>query len=199
MSRASDFVDRVVKHVSSSAREYTFRHWSVPGKVTEEAVVLLPVPGVDPAKVLARVMDVGNYVGNVDHVLESRAIQDPRFTPPAEVRFYQRIKIPVLGELHHDLVMRRLPGTPGGFEVAAWEMLEPETNALSPKVGMRSQYSDGAWLVAPGLVGYALSSCPRRDDVGFIKWKAMTAGAEVAASKVIRENIECMCRWASRS
>lgn len=196
----NDFVKRVLERATSTGvRDYTFKSWSVPGKATSEAVGVLPVPGADAARVLGRVMDVGRYVGNVDHVVESRAIADPNFQPPAAVRFYQRIKIPILGELHHDLVMRRIEGTPGGWEIAAWELNQRETEALSSKVGIRSQYSDGAWLVAPGLVGYALSSAPRREDVGLLKWKALTSGGEIAAPKMIRENIEAMVRWASRA
>ncbi len=196
----NDFLRRVLEHARSTGiHDYWFRSWPAPGKVTQEACGLLPVPGVDATKLLGCVMDVGRYVGNVGHVAECRAIPDPRFTPPAAVRFYQRLKIPLLGDLHHELVLRRLEGQPGGFEVALWELLPAETEALSTRVGIRSQYSDGAWLVAPGLVGYALSSCPRREDVGLLKWKAMTAGADVAASKMIRENIESMARWAARS
>lgn len=200
MSQPSEFVQRVLRHVTSSGvRDYVFRHWSAPGKVTDEAVGVLPVPGADPERVLARVMDVDHYVGNVAHVVECRSIPDPAHTPPQAVRFYQRVKLPLLGDVHHELVMERLAGQHAGFEVAAWRLLGPETEKLSAKVGIRSQYSDGAWLVAPGLVGYALSTAPRRDDVGFIKWKALTTGAEVAASRLIRENIEGMARWTARS
>ena len=49
------------------------------------------------------------------------------------------------------------------------------------------------------MVGYALSSAPRRDDVGFLKWKALTTGADVAASRVIKDNIAAMARWAARA
>jgi hypothetical protein len=193
----NDFVKRVLERARPTGiHEFTFQSWSVPGKTTSEAVGLLPVPNVDGAKVLARVMDLDHYVGNIAHVVECRTIPDPARAPA--VRFYQRIKLPVIGDLHHELAMQRLEGTPGGFEIAAWELLPRETEALSTKVGIRSQYSDGAWLVAPGVVGYALSTCPRREDVGRLKWAAMTTGAEVAASKMIRENIEGMVRWASR-
>ena len=196
----NEFMKRVLERVSSSGiREWTFKSWSTPGKATSEAVGLLPVPGIEASKLLGRVMDVDRYVNNVAHVVESRSIPDPAYVPPAAVRFYQRVKVPIIGELHHELVMRRLTGTPGGFEIAAWELLTRETEALSAKVGIRSQYSDGAWMVAPGLVGYALSTCPKRDDVGILKWKALTTGAEVAAGKMIRENIEGMVRWAQRA
>ena len=199
MSRAGDFLKRVLDRAPKTpAREFAFLHWSSPGKATEEVLGLLPVPGADPKRVLARVMDVDHYVGNVGHVTECRSIADPAYVPPERVRFYQRIKIPLLGEIHHELVLERV-GAHGGFEVAAWSMLEPETEKLSTKQGMRSQYSDGAWLAAPGVIAYAFSSAPRREDVGFLKWKALTAGADVAAPKVLRENIEGMARWAAKS
>lgn len=192
------FIDRVLAQLPKSPiSDYTFLHWPHGEKPTHEGVGLLPVPGADPEKVLARVFDVDHYVGNVGHVVECRAIADDRFKRPEKVRFYQRIKIPLLGEVHHELVLER-HGQVEGFEVAAWFMLEPETAALATKKGMRSQYNDGAWLVKPGVVGYALSSAPRRDDVGFLKWKALTTGADVAASGVVRENIDAMSRWAAR-
>lgn len=196
----NEFVKRVLERARpTGVHEYVFHSWSAPGKVTSEAVGLLPVANADAEKILGRVMDVDHYVGNIAHVAESRSIKDPAYTPPAAVRFYQRVKLPLLGELHQEIVLRRLDDAPGGFQICAWEMLPRETEALSPKVGIRGQYSDGAWMVAPGVVGYALSTCPRREDVGLIKWKALTSGAEVAAGRLIRENIENMVRWAQRS
>jgi hypothetical protein len=120
-----------------------------------------------------------------------------RFHPPEKKRFYQRIKVPVIGSVHHELVLIRA-GQVDDYEVAYWYMLEEETKALGKKKGFRSQYNDGAWLIKPGVVGYALSSAPIREDVGFLKWKALTIGADVAVSKVIRDNIEGMSRWAVR-
>ncbi|MBI5547871.1 MAG: hypothetical protein HY901_28645 [Deltaproteobacteria bacterium] len=198
MSEYESFVERVLKHLpSSSPTAFAFFHWAQAGRPTEEGVALLPVPGADPEKVVAAVMDVGHYVGNIDHVAESRAIADPRFVAPDHVRFYQRVDLPMLGAMHHELVLHRM-GTRSGFAIAAWEVLRAETDALSSKVGARSDYNHGAWLVAPGLVGYALGSAPKRDDVGFLKWKALTAGADAAAPRVLRGNIEGMARWAAR-
>jgi hypothetical protein len=142
-------------------------------------------------------MDVGAYVGPIPHVVASRRTEDPAYPGPGMVRFYQRVKIPLLGDVHQEIVLERA-GSHAGYEIAAWHMLDRETAALSSKEAIRSQYSDGAWLVGDGVVGYALSSCPRREDVGFLKWKALTTGADVAASKVIRDNIAAMARWASR-
>jgi hypothetical protein len=197
---STDFLERVLKRVGGrrTVREYVFQHWREPGKPTDETVGLLPVPGVDAERFLDRVMDVDGYLSNIGYVVESRVIPDPLYRPPEKVRFYQRVKIPVLGEVHQENVLERR-GELGGFEVASWYMLERETEALGGKRAIRSQYSDGAWLVGEGVVGYALSTAPRRDDVGLIKWKALTTGANLTASKVIRENIEAMARWAERS
>ena len=193
------FIDRVLSRLPKTPiTDFTFLHWPHADKPTHEGVGLLAVPGADPEKVLARVFDVDHYAGNVAHVAECRAIADERYPRPGKVRFYQRVKIPIIGEVHHELALERL-GSLEGFEVAVWTMLEKETASLSTRQGIRSQYNEGAWLVKPGVVGYALSSAPRRDDVGFLKWKALTTGADVAASGVVRENIDGMSRWASRS
>ena len=66
------------------------------------------------------------------------------------------------------------------------------------KTGARSEYNVGAWLIGNGTLGYALSSAPRRDDVGFLKFKALTSGADAAASRVVKSNIEGMARWAAK-
>ncbi len=198
MKKTNDFLERVLRRVPHNPpTDYSFEKWEFAGKSTQEGFGLLPIAGVDPEALIARVMDVDNYVGHIDHVEESRAIADDRFTPPDQVRFYQRISIPILGSIHQELVLTDA-GEIDGYRVAFWELLEPETSALSSKVGARSQYSDGAWLVKPGFVGYALSSAPRRDDVGFLKFKALTKGANVGASTVVRANIEGMSRWAQR-
>jgi hypothetical protein len=194
------FLTRVLEKVPRAGdrlSDYVFKHWSAPGKTTDEALGVLPVPGVDAKKFLARVMDLDHYTGPIPHVVESRVIADPRFTPPNQVRFYQRVKIPMLGEVQQELVIEMF-GERAGYEVAAWRLLERETEALSKDKGIRCSYSDGAWMVAPGVVAYALSTCPKRDDVGFLKWKALTTGADVTAPKVIRDNIAAMAKWAAQ-
>ncbi len=200
MSTEATFLERVFSRAplarNTGIRDFVFHHWTVPGRPTAEAVGILPVPGVDADRFLARVMDVNHYVGNIAHVVESRAVADPAYVPPAQVRFYQRISIPLLGEVHQENVLTL--SERDGIRIGSWFLLEPATAALSPKLAIRSQYNDGAWLVGKDVVGYALSSAPRREDVGLLKWKALTAGADVAASKVIRDNITHMARWASR-
>jgi hypothetical protein len=198
MGEHEQFVDRVIKQLPSTAPSaFTFAHWAHGGRPTEEGFALMPIPGAEPEKIVAAVMDLDHYTGNIDHVAECRAIADPRFQPPDHVRFYQRVNLPLLGAVHHELVLHRL-GTKGGYAVAAWEVLREETDRLDPKKAFRSDYNHGAWFAAPGVVGYALGSAPRRDDVGFLKWKALTTGADAAASTVLKNNIEGMSRWAAR-
>lgn len=192
------FVARVLTRLSPrSSSEFVFTQWRHAGRPTEEGFGMGPVAGVDPDAFIDAVMDVGHYVGNVDHVQVCRAIQDDRFDGTESVRFYQKVSIPVLGAVQHELVLHRL-GERDGYQVAAWDVLRTETDGLNPADGFRSDYNHGAWFVAPGRVGYALGSAPKRGDVGFIKWKALTKGADAAAARVVRANIEGMARWAAR-
>jgi hypothetical protein len=190
------FVERVLPRLPvSPPTDVVFHHWPHAGRPTDEAVGILAVPGADPQKVMDAVMDVDHYVGNVEHVAACRSTPDARF--PGGVRFYQRVDLPLLGAMHHELVLHRL-GTKNGWEVAAWHVLRAETDALSTKDGFRSDYNHGAWFAKAGIVAYALGSAPKREDVGFLKWKALTSGADVAASRVLRANIDGMARWAAR-
>lgn len=192
------FVERVMGRLPAGAPSgYVFQSWAHAGRPTEEGFGLLAVPGLDPGKLIDAVMDVDRYVGNVEHVSVCRSVADPRFVPPAAVRFYQKVEIPVLGAIHHELVLHRL-GERAGWQVAAWSVLRAETDALSAKEAFRSDYNHGAWLAKPGLLVYALGSAPKRDDVGFLKWKALTTGADAAASRVVKANLEGMARWAAR-
>lgn len=196
MENASPFLQRVLQRIPKTpVTKFHFESWNAAGKVTTEGFGLLPVPGADPDKMIACIMDGDHYKGNVDFVEENRSIEDERFVPPDAVRIYQRLRIPVLGNVHHELVLRDF-GEHEGFRIIYWDLLEPETTRLNPKTGFRSQYNDGAWLLKPDLVGYALSSAPRREDVGFLKWKALTKGADVGAAQVVKGTIEAFVRWA---
>ena len=194
---AQAFVDRLLQRLPSGAvRDFSFTHWAYGGRPTDEGFGLLTVPGLDRDKVIAAVFDVDHYVGNVEHVAECRSVPDSRFKGDS-VRFYQRVEIPMLGAVHHELVLQKL-GTQRGYDILAWDLLGPETDKLDKKKGARSDYNVGAWLVGDGVLGYALSSAPKRDDVGLLKFKALTSGANAAASRVVRANIEGMARWAAR-
>ncbi len=193
-----EFVARVLQHLPSTApAAFTFQSWKYGDRPTEEGFGIMAIPGVEPARVLAAVMALDEYVGHVDHVTECRTVADPRFDGETAKRFYQRVDIPLLGAVQHELAIYRV-GERKGYQVAAWHILRAETDALSTRNGFRSDYSTGAWLVAPGVLGYALASAPKRDDVGWLKWKALTKGADAAAGKVVKNNLECMARWAAQ-
>ncbi len=191
------FVDRVLKHLPSSPNRFTFESWPHLGRPSKEGVAIMPIKGVDPEKVLDAVMDVDGYVGNLDYVDACRAVKDDRFVPPKKVRFYQKVKLPMIGSVHHELVLHRL-GEKDGYHIAAWDILRSETDRLSPKEAFRSDYNHGAWFAAPGVLGYSLGSAPQRKDVGFVKWKVLTKGADATASRVLKANIEGMAGWAAR-
>ncbi len=182
---------------AQTVSEYTFQSWERAGKPTSEGFGLLPIGGLDAEKVISRVMDVDHYVGNIDYVAECRSIADGRFTPPQSVRFYQRVDVPMLGAVQHELVIID-GGTRNGYRYAYWYILEDETNALSTDLGARSDYSHGAWVVGNGMLGYALSNAPIRDDVSWAKWQGMTTGADLTAKPVVKANIEGLAAWAGR-
>ena len=56
----------------------------------------------------------------------------------------------------------------------------------------------GAWIIGQGMLGYALSNAPRREDVSWAKWQGMTTGADLTAKPVVKANIEGMAAWARR-
>jgi hypothetical protein len=192
------FVERVLAHLPPSLpSRFTFLSWSHGGKPTKEGVGILPVPGVDAAKVIDAVFSVDEYTKNLDYVDACNTVADDRYSLPEQLRFYQRLSIPVIGMIHHELLLHRLVQR-SGFEIAAWRLLRPETDKLSKRQAVRSDYNNGAWLVSPDRLLYALTSAPRRGDVGFVKWKALTKGADMAASRALKTNLEGLARWSKR-
>lgn len=191
------FMDRVFSRRPRNVSAFSFQSWSHGGKPTSEGVGFLPAPGVDPDKFVACVLDLDHYVGNVDFVVESRTIADPTCSPPESIHFYERIKVPVLAEIQMEMVMRDL-GEREGFRVLCWSQLDDATARLDKRKGARSAYNVGAWLVKPGVVGYALCSAPRKEDVGRLKFAALTRGADAGAGKMVRANIAGMIAWSKR-
>lgn len=191
---ANAFLDRVFKNLPSSKASFTFNAWSNAKRPTKEGVGILPMVGVNVDNMAKRIMDVGNYKGNIDFVEESRVIRD---NLPESVHFYQRIKVPVLAEIQMELVLTDF-GERDGWRVLAWHQMEAETLKLNPKRGARSEYNVGAWLLKTDQVGYALSSAPRKEDVGRLKFAALTKGADAGATKVVQDNIKGMHRWSQR-
>lgn len=194
---ADPFLDRVFSNLPRAGSRFEYKAWRHQGRPTQEGVGVLPSPGVDVDKMAAAVLDLDHYVGNIEFCVESRVVADSRFSPPATTRFYQRVKIPVLGSLHHELLMED-KGERDGWRVLSWYDLGPENDALSAKAGARTEYNVGAWLIKPDAIAYALSSCPRKQDVGRLKYAALTKGADAGAAKVLQGNIEGMLKWSRK-
>lgn len=194
---AEEFLNRVFPNVPASpGSSFSFKAWRHAGRPTKEGVGVLPMANVPVDALVSRIMDVASYVGNIDYVTHSRVVPGPENSPPTAVRFYQRINIPMLSAIHMELLLKDF-GERGGWRVIAWDQ-HPATDKLSSRDGARSQYNMGAWLIRPDAVGYALSSAPRKDDVGRLKFAALTKGADAGAPKVVRANIEGMVRWARK-
>ena len=97
--------------------------------------------------------------------------------PPEKVRFFEVISVPKVARVQQELVLVDA-GTVKGYRVVYWYLLKDKTRALNPKLDARSAFNIGAWLAAPGVVGYALSCWPERGDVNLLQWISLTTGAE---------------------
>ena len=197
-SAVREFLGRVLEKLPDGGTDisgYQFHHWEWAGKSTQEVVGIKATPGVDPRQVIARIMDVDHYVGNLAHVEACRSEPDAAFSLPQKVRFYQLVSVPGVAKVQQELVLVDA-GTVKGYRLAYWYLLKDQTKSLDPKVAARSDFNIGAWLVAPGAVGYALSSWPDRNDINTFQWISMTRGADVFAKKVVETNIDGMTAWA---
>ncbi len=194
------FLDRVLQKLPDrgmGVTGYQFHHWKVDDKPTDEAIGLKAIPGVAPDDFIARVMDVDGYKGHIAHVDACRSVSDSDFKPPGKVRFFEVISVPGVAKVQQELVLVDA-GTIKGYRVAYWYLLKDKTQSLDPKLAARSDFNLGAWLVAPGVVGYALSSWPHRDDVNRIQWISLTSGANALAKQVIEGNIDGMAAWSRK-
>ncbi len=192
---ADAFLDRMFRNLPSARGRFVFNAWKHAGRPTQEGVGILPMAGVDVGRMVARIMDVAQYRGNIDYVQESRVV---RAISDTQVQFYQRIKVPVLAEIQMELVLTD-HGERDGWRVLGWHQVDDATARLNARRGARSAYNVGGWLIKPGAVGYALSSAPRKEDVGRLKFAALTKGADAGAAKVVKANIEGMVRWSRRA
>lgn len=198
-SDAATFLDDVFRRIpSAGVSEYSFQSWEREGRSTAEGIGLLPVANLDAEAIVDKVMDVKHYKGNIDRVGECRSISDGRFAAPGSLRIYQLIDLPVIGDVQHELALVD-GGTRDGFRYVFWFLLESETAALDADKAARSAYSMGAWIMGKGMLGYALSSAPRREDVSWASWQALTAGADMTAKTVVKRNLEGMLKWAQGS
>ncbi|MEW4568975.1 hypothetical protein AB1L88_14015 [Tautonia sp. JC769] len=179
----------------SGVAESRFHHWTVPGAPTRAALGIKGVPGVDPDALIRRVMEVDGYEGRIAHVLVNASRSAPAEEDPGRVAFTQRINVPGIAEVQHELELVDA-GTIRGYRVAYWSLLREETAAMDPGLGARSEANVGIWLASPGVVGYAFHSWPRRDDLNRFQWFSLTTGAAVAARQIVERNIDDMADWA---
>jgi len=195
-----EFLGRVLEKIpegGAGVTGYQFDHWEWKGRPTHEAVGLKAIPGVDPRELVARVMNVDGYKGNIAHVETVRSEPDPAFKPPEKVRFFEVISVPKVARVQQELVLVDA-GTVKGYRVVYWYLLKDKTSALDPKLCARSAFNIGAWFAAPGVVGYALSCWPERGDVNRFQWIALTTGENALARTVVEGNINSMAAWAKK-
>ena len=195
-----EFLDRVLEKTpkgGAGVTGYRFWDWEWKGRPTHEAIGLKAIPGADPDELVARVMDVDGYVGHVAHVEVSRSRPAPAFKPSEKVRVFQVISVPRVARVQQELVLVDA-GTVKGYRVVYWYLLKDKTSALDPKVAARADFNIGAWLVAPGVVGYALSSWPLREDVNALQWVSLTSGENALAKRIFERNIDGMAAWAKK-
>lgn len=194
MSAADAFLDRVFAHLPRvPASGFDYQTWNHAGRPTNEGVGLMHQTGFDADKLVACILDVAAYPRELSSVTATRISQQG----DGRVNYYQRIHVPVLGDLHMQLNLYD-KGERDGWRLVAWDQDDAGTSALDRKQGIRSDYNVGAWLIRPDVVGYALSSAPRKADVGRLKFAALTKGADAGAAKMLKVNIEGMVAWARR-
>lgn len=190
------FIDRVFDKMFDAlthADHFTHTAWKYDDRPTKEAVGRLPAK-VDVDAMVARILDVEQYPGNVQYV-EHVEVLDRQ--SDSDITFMQRVDIPLLGGLQTAIRVTDI-GERKGFRVVWWHQDDAATDALDKKHGARTDYNLGAWILKPDEVLYALSSAPRKKDVGTLKYAVMTRGAEATIGEVLRNNIEGMVEWSQR-
>jgi hypothetical protein len=199
-SEVREFLGRVLEKLpegGAGVTGYQFSHWDWKGRPTQEAIGVKAIPGVDPEELVACIRNVDGYKGNIAHVEAVRSVPDPAFKPPEKVRFFEVISVPTVAWVQQELVLVDA-GTVNGYRVVYWYLLKDKTSALDPKLCARSAFNIGAWFVAPGVVGYALSCWPERGDVNRFQWIALTTGENALAKTVVEGNIDGMAAWAKK-
>lgn len=193
---AREFLERVWPHLDEfEPGKFSVVSWRFDKRPTSEAVGRLPAAEVDIDTIARCVMDVEGYRTNVRFVDEIQVIDQPS---PTEVRYLQRVNLPALGKIQTVLHLRDL-GVQDGFRTIVWEQDDAATDALDPKLGGRTAYNLGGWLLKPDQVLYALSTAPVKSDVGSLKFAVMTKGGDAIASDTIKGNIEGMLAWAKKA
>lgn len=190
------FLERVNEHLDTMPRkDFASESWRVDGQPTNEAVGLKAGLTVDPDKMAACILNVGDYRGNVKYI-ESITISDQG---EDYVVFTQKVKLPVIGGLQCVLKYQD-HGEHDGYRMLSWHQLDDETNALDKKDGgARMDFNLGAWKIKSDEVAYALAAAPRKSDVGSLKYAMMTKGADATGPGVLSSFIDGMIEWSQRT
>lgn len=190
-----EFLSRVMEHLPDMKRDkFSSVSWRYEGRPTGEGLGLKPRVDVDPEAVVARILNVAEYPGNVQYV--EATIVDKQ--TKKSVTYTQKMKLPAIGGIQVVLTMKDL-GTRDGYRVVAWQQDDSATAELDKKDGgARTEYNLGAWLVKDDEVAYALSAAPLKKDVGSIKYALMTKGADATTGTVLSTNIDSMIAWSQR-
>lgn len=190
-----DFLSRVMEHLPELKRDkFNSVSWRYEGRPTGEAIGLKPGIDVDPEAVVARILDVEHYPGNVQYVDKTIVEKQTK----KSVTYTQKMKLPAIGGVQVVLTMKDL-GTLDGYRVVAWKQEDAATEALDKKDGgARTEYNLGAWLVKDDEVAYALSAAPLKKDLGSIKYALMTKGSDATTGPVLSSNIDSMVAWSQR-
>ncbi|MDZ7577515.1 MAG: hypothetical protein U0904_04990 [Candidatus Nanopelagicales bacterium] len=190
------FLSRVFLRVPELSRDrFSSKDWRFEDRPTVEGIGLRPGVDVDVVKMVSRILDVEGYVKNMSHVAECEIIKKYSDT---DFVYIQKISVPILGGIQAALRLVDC-GDRNGYRAVAWTLDDEATDALDKKHGgARLAYSLGAWLIRPDEVGYALSSAPRKSDVGSLKFSLMTKGANTVGGEVLKAAIEGMIAWSKR-
>lgn len=190
-----DFLARVMEHLPELKRDkFSSVSWRYEGRPTGEALGLKPGIEVDPETVVARIMNVAEYSGNVQYVDETIVDKQTK----KSVTYTQKMKLPAIGGVQVVITMKDM-GKRDGYRVVAWQQEDAATEALDKKQGgARTEYNLGAWLVKGDEVAYALSAAPLKKDVGSLKYALMTKGADATTGTVLSSNIDSMISWSKR-
>ena len=150
-------------------------------------------PGRRSAEVIARVMDVDDYEG---HIATSRlADRSGSGAEPLErVHFYQRIIVPGVAKVQHELVLVDA-GIIEGYRVAYWYLLGAETEALDPEAAREASpmSAPGWWPRGWWVTLEHLAAAGRCERVALVFVDLRRHGL---AKKVVEGNIDGIAAWA---
>jgi hypothetical protein len=194
-TRSQQFLDRVFPHVAELNQDrFSSKTWKFEKRPTNEGLGMIPRLTIDVENLVARILDVEAYPSNVKYVADCQILERESET---SFTYVQHMSLPLLGKVQSAMDIADF-GEQDGFRLVAWNQNRSATDALNKKQGFRTEYNLGAWLIKPDSVAFALSSCPRKSDVGGLKFAIMTRGADATAGEVLRQNIAGMTDWAAR-